>query len=319
MRKLRNMNNFTEQTNMEYPVGVYYVELNKMFMNITPWHWHPELEISFVRSGTAVFEIGENQITVESGSAILINGGRLHAITEKKDAEASAPCVILSVLFHPNYLFESMDSFLATKYGTPIIKDPEFRYVLFTPDDSWGKRGIDCINAILTANLNQSYGHELVTKSHLCSFWIQLLEKADIFLKNTDSFSLSTMDEERVKDAITFIQEHYARQITLKDIADSIHVSKSECCRCFKRAIQISPFDYLLMYRIYASALQMQHGGNQSETIASLAAGVGFNNTSYYNKIFRKYLSCTPRQYREFIQKSHRDALNPFGIPLSRL
>ncbi|MDE6744014.1 MAG: AraC family transcriptional regulator [Lachnospiraceae bacterium] len=313
------MNNFAEETNMDYPVGVYYVELNNMFMNVTPWHWHPELEISFVRSGTAVFGVGEKQIAVKAGSAILINGGHLHSITEKKETGSSNPCVILSILFHPNYLFDSMDSFLAAKYGTPIIKDPEFRYALFTPDDSWGKRGIECINAILTANLNQSYGHELVTKSHLCSFWIQLLEKADIFRQNTVSFSLSVMDEERIKDAITFIQDHYAGQITLKDIADSIHVSKSECCRCFKRAMQISPFDYLLMYRIYASALQMQHGGKKAESIASLAASVGFNNTSYYNKIFKKYLSCTPRQYRETIQKSHRDALNPFGIPLSRL
>lgn len=313
------MNNFTEQTNMDYPVGVYYIELKKMFMNKAPWHWHPELEICFVRSGTAVFIIGEEQIEVSAGSAILINGGHLHSIIEKKETEASNPCIILSILFHPIYLFESMDSFLALKYGTPIIKDPEFRYALFTPDDNWGKRGIECINAILTANLNRSYGHELVTKSHLCSLWIQLLEKADVFRQNEFSFSLSVMDEERIKDAVTFIQEHYAQQITLKDIADSIHVSKSECCRCFKRAIQLPPFDYLQMYRIYASALQMQHGSNETKSIASLAADVGFNNTSYYNKIFRKYLSCTPRQYRESIQKSHRDALNPFGIPLSRL
>ncbi len=313
------MNNFAEQTNREYPVGVYYVELKNMFMNRAPWHWHPELEISFVRSGTALFEIGEKQIAVEAGSAILINGGHLHSISEKKETGASGSCIILSILFHPDYLFESTDSFLAIKYGAPIIKDPEFRYALFTPGDSWGKRGIECINAILTANLNQSYGHELVTKSHLCSFWIQLLEKADIFRKNTPSFSLSVMDEERIKNAITFIQEHYHQQITLKDIADSIHVSKSECCRCFKRAMQLSPFDYLLMYRIYASALQMQHGGGKTESIASLAASVGFNNTSYYNKIFKKYLFFTPRQYRESIQKSHRDALNPYGIPLARL
>lgn len=313
------MNDFTGQTNMDYPVGVYYIELSKMFMKKAPWHWHPELEISFVRSGTAVFEIGEKQIAVEAGSAILINCGRLHSIIEKKGAEASNPCIILSILFHPYYLFESTDSFLALKYGTPIIKNPEFRYALFTPDDKWGKRGIECINAILTANLNRSFGHELITKSYLCSLWIQLLEKTDVSRQNKPSFSLSVMDEERIKNAVTFIQEHYTQQISLKDIADSIHVSKSECCRCFKRAIQLPPFDYLQMYRIYASALRMQHGGNETESIASLAAGVGFNNTSYYNKIFKKYLSCTPRQYREVIQKSHRDALNPFGIPLSRL
>ncbi|MGN0326494.1 MAG: AraC family transcriptional regulator [Lachnospiraceae bacterium] len=313
------MNKLTEQPNMGYPVGVYYVELKKMYMKKVQWHWHPELEISLVRSGTAVFVIGEKQITVTAGSAILINGGRLHSILPDSDKEETSPCVILSILFHPHYLFGSMDSFLAAKYGTPITENPEFYYTLFCPEDRWGKRGIECINAILNANLNQSYGYELVTKSHLCSFWMQLLEKTDIFRKNTTPSSLSVLDEERVKDAVSYIHEHYKEPISLKDIADSIHVSKSECCRCFKRAMQISPFDYLLMYRIYESACKMQRDDAEAGSIHSLAVSVGFHNTSYYNKIFKKYLSCTPTEYRGIIRKSHRDALNPYGIPLARL
>lgn len=302
------------EIDMEYPVGVYYVELEKMYMNRVQWHWHPESEISLVRSGTAIFCIGEKKIPVDAGSAIFINGGHLHSITGEGD-----DCVILSVLFHPDYLFDSMDSFLAVKYGTPIIGDREFLHALFKPEDNWGKRGIECINTILTANLNQSYGYELVTKSHLCTFWMQLLEKADIFKKNTSSSPLFVMDEQRVKDALEFIHSNYDKGITLKDIADSIHVSKSECCRCFKRTMEITPFDYLLMYRIFQSAVKMQRSDPAADTITALAASVGFNNTSYYNKIFKKYLFCTPKEYRSLIKKSHRDALNPYGIPLSRI
>lgn len=302
------------EIDMEYPVGVYYVELEKMYMNRVQWHWHPESEISLVRSGTAVFCIGEKKIPVTAGSAVFINGGHLHSITGE-----GGDCIILSVLFHPDYLFDSADSFLAVKYGAPIIKDQEFLYALFKPEDSWGKRGIDCINTILTANLNQSYGYELVTKSHLCTFWMQLLEKADIFKKSTSSSPLFVMDEQRVKDALEFIHSNYDKGITLKDIADSIHVSKSECCRCFKRTMEITPFDYLLMYRIFQSAVKMQRSDPAADTITALAASVGFNNTSYYNKIFKKYLFCTPKEYRNKIKKSHRDALNPYGIPLSRI
>lgn len=308
------MEQFAQHSGTDYPVGVYYVDLEKMYMNRVRWHWHEELEICLVRTGTAILCIGEKQVPIESGDAVLISGNHLHSIQSTDKS-----CVLLSILFHPDYLFGDTTSFLAAKYGAPVLNDPEFCYVLFSGKDSWGRRGIDSINSILNANLTKAYGYELATKGFLCTFWMQLLEKADIFRKERVSSSLSVMDENRIKDAICYIHENYGAPITLEDIANSIHVSKSECCRCFKRALQISPFDYLLMYRIYESARKMQRSESRNDSIASLSSAVGFNSTSYYNKIFRKYLNCTPTEYREIIKKSHRDSLNPFGIPLARL
>ena len=148
------------------------------------------------------------------------------------------------------------------------------------------------MDAILDANLKKEYGYELETKGMLCRLWLQLLEKDASAQRQVTARAL--LDEERVKNAILFIQEHYREALTLDHIAESIHVSKSECCRCFKRTTKEAPFDHLLIYRIFESA-------------------------SYYNKIFKKYLSCTPTQYREIIKKSHRDALNPYGISLARM
>ena len=74
-----------------------------------------------------------------------------------------------------------------------------------------------------------------------------------------------------------------------------------------------------MQHRIYESALMLQRDTHSTISIQELARQSGFNNASYYNKIFKKYLSCTPMEYRETIKKSHRDALNPYGIPLARL
>ena len=130
---------------------------------------------------------------------------------------------------------------------------------------------------------------------------------------------LSVLDEDRVKQAILYIHANYAKPLTLDDIAESIHVSKSECCRCFKRSMRLTPFEYLMKHRIFESARKMQRNEQAADSISSLASSVGFNNSSYYNKIFRKYLHCTPTEYREEIKKNHRDALSPFGISLARM
>ncbi|MBQ3037428.1 MAG: helix-turn-helix transcriptional regulator, partial [Lachnospiraceae bacterium] len=126
-------------------------------------------------------------------------------------------------------------------------------------------------------------------------------------------------DEIRIIDAIAYIQEHYAELVTLDDIADSIHVSKSECCRCFKRAVNITPFEYLMRYRILQAADKILQNDREMTSISELASSVGFNNTSYFNKLFKKYFNCTPTEYRKLSKTEHRDQLSPFGLSLTHI
>ena len=273
-----NFEYYYEHTNMDYPVGVYYVDMHRMFMNSVRTHWHDAMEIDLLRTGSAVFQIGEEEYTLKEGSAIWINQGRLY-YTPLTDS-AALPCMILK------------------------------------RDDPYGHRALENVDTILEANLNKAYGYELQTKSLLCALWLKLLENAGDQIKENDH---SLTDEQRVKDAMDYIHTHFSKAITLDDIANSIHVSRSECCRCFKRSTGGSPFDYLLTHRIYESAKRMQHSDSSADTMQSLSDAVGFNNASYYNRIFRKFMGTTPTKYRDTIKKSHRDALNPYGISLARM
>ena len=63
----------------------------------------------------------------------------------------------------------------------------------------------------------------------------------------------------------------------------------------------------------------MQRSDPSADTMQSLSDAVGFNNASYYNRIFKKFMGMTPTAYRDIIKKSHRDALNPYGISLARM
>ena len=111
------------------------------------------------------------------------------------------------------------------------------------------------------------------------------------------------LDESRTKAAITYIMEHYEEPITLQDIADSIHISKSECCRCFKRCLQLTPFDYLLKYRIY-SAVDLLAQDSSTLSISDIALKVGFNSSSYFNKLFKKYIGYTPSAYKKILAQN---------------
>lgn len=301
--------------NPDYPVGVYYVEPSKMYMNHVRWHWHEEFEINLVKEGSALFHIGDDTICLTEGQAIFFNRDIMHSIHNN----TSTDCVILSMMFHQRFLFDE-NSQTALLYLNPVIKDIHLRYIIFDRKEIWGRGMLTYISNMFEANLTQEFGYELLTKSALSEFWFHLLKKIKVQpLQHRTGSKSFTPDRSRIKDAIVYIENHYAETITLDDIANSIHVSKSECCRCFKRAVGLTPFEYLMRYRILQAAEMILKNDKTASSISNLASCVGFNNTSYFNKLFKEYFNCTPLQYRKMCKTEHRDKLSTYGLSLSHI
>ena len=61
----------------------------------------------------------------------------------------------------------------------------------------------------------------------------------------------------------------------------------------------MTPFEYLMKYRIFEATKKLLDNKTVSDSISDLALSVGFNNISYFNKLFKRYLDCTPTEYRE--------------------
>ena len=238
-------------TEIGYPVHVYFIELAKMYMQRIRWHWHPEFEVIIVNHGEADFFTDDKKIRLKAGQGILINQNTMHSI---QSADPDASCNLYSTIFHPSFLFGYGNTVMSGKYLSPILSSPVFRTMLLDEQDPVAEKILDAINSVIAVNMTKKYGYELVTKSYLCQLWVTLLE--NVIPQNVKTYkngSLS-LDESRVKEAILYIESHYAEHITLDELASSIHISKSECCRCFKRTLELTPIEYLMKYRIFRAA-----------------------------------------------------------------
>ena len=138
---------------------------------------------------------------------------------------------------------------------------------------------LDVINDAIAVNTAKPFGYEVATKGYLCLFWSELVGQLPQ-LEAAPPPRVS-LDEQRVKQAMLFIRTHHA-----------------ECCRCFARTLQMTPFEYLMRYRILEATKKMAKHPDEPISIADLALSVGFNSTSYFNKLFKKFLGCTPTYYR---------------------
>lgn len=101
------------------------------------------------------------------------------------------------------------------------------------------------------AGFGEAGFYEMEVQMLLSEIWLVLLRHQGAF--NQDAESLNPKELARLKTILGFIHENYDKKITLTDIADSVHICKSECCRFFKKHMNESLFDYLLRYRVEQS------------------------------------------------------------------
>jgi AraC-like DNA-binding protein len=99
-----------------------------------------------------------------------------------------------------------------------------------------------------------------------------------------------------VKQTIAYLQEHFSQAITRQELAAEVGVSKDYLSHIFHQEIGFSPWEYLLRYRIQQSKTRLR---SSHDSITEIAAQVGFNDLSHFNRVFRKRVGCTPREYRE--------------------
>lgn len=99
-----------------------------------------------------------------------------------------------------------------------------------------------------------------------------------------------------ITKAMEYIKLHYREELTLQDVADSIHVSKSYLSNLFKKQSGHNFIDYLIDLRLHeAKRLLIQN----EIKIYEAAERSGFNDVKYFSKLFKKMTGMTPVEYRD--------------------
>ncbi|WP_287825324.1 AraC family transcriptional regulator [Clostridium sp.] len=285
-----NLQEITKHGSYDLPIAIYTDNFNLFEDGHIRWHWHKELQFSYSLCNKIYFCVEGQKIVLEPGEGIMVNSNVLHQIKPYNNSN----CMMFSIVFDPILIGGTQQSLIEKKYVNPILESSNLKFIYLQPVTQWQKNILKYLKEIFILSNEKVYGYELEIKNCLSSLWLKLLREVKKDFK--DSVSVVSYDEERVKSALQYIHKYYPENILLDNIAIAASISKSECCRCFKRILNVTPFDYLIEYRISkASELLLK----SKEPISNVAFDVGFNGISYFGKVFRKYMNCTPSEYRK--------------------
>jgi AraC-like DNA-binding protein/anti-sigma regulatory factor (Ser/Thr protein kinase) len=99
-----------------------------------------------------------------------------------------------------------------------------------------------------------------------------------------------------VKRTVAYFQQNYHRPLSRKEVAQAIGMSENYLSQIFRQELGISPWEYLNRYRI---KLARELLSQTADSITSITLQVGFDDPSYFGRVFHKITGLSPRAYRE--------------------
>lgn len=270
-----------------FPVACYHDNISEAEV---PWHWHDELEILIVETGTAHVSVNGTDYTVKQGEGFFVNTGALHGAW----GEEAETCYLRSVVFHPRLVGGSVDSIIWQKYLEPLLSDPCRPCVHFPNAQEWERAASRVIQEAWQACASEAEGFEFETRERLSRLVFLLAKYCPAAEKRPSEKTLR--DGERIKAMLQYIQERYSGELTLAGIAESAAVSENECLRCFRSMIGCTPIQYVKQVRIQKAAELLS---STNRKISDIGAECGFQEMSYFAKTFRELKGCTPGEFRK--------------------
>lgn len=241
------------------------------------WHSSDEHLFMYIHSGTGCIVSEEKIFPIKKGILIFISANKYH-YTLPDDPEAYNR----SKFVFPLQMLKTSESFEETN----TIKKLSQNSIVCAEIPEYDMEKIEQIFADYNTYKNEK-GSELL--------FLSCLFKLVFFL---DKYSVESVpiNEGKLNNAIKYINENIALDITIEDICKEINISKHYFCRQFKEHIGLTIMKYVLRTRITLAKIDLV---KTKLSISEISEKNGFSSVSYFCRIFKETEKCTPLQFRK--------------------
>ena len=266
----------------QFPVGLHKLEYPADTDVMFYVHWHQEFEFLVLTEGKVLFTIEDRKYVMNPGDIVFINSNYLHMAKNI----CGGVCSFYAIDFSYHVLNEDIHSIFSKKFIRPILNDkyvfPEFMPVSEDEDKCWQKDIRNYLHEIGECPEHELEPFELMIRSRILAIW-DILDKNCVRAQKDND--IESRYSERLEPVISYIKENYAYEITLGELAAILPMSEGQFSRVFKQTMKLSPIQYLMRYRILQSCKLLQDTEKKIGEIANLS---GFNNISYFNRMYTK-------------------------------
>lgn len=146
-------------------------------------------------------------------------------------------------------------------------------------------------------NLRETFESNENLRDYIASAQLYEILVALYQLKSTDKQPGVIEKEEMIKEVTSYIDKHYAEDISLEQLAKMTGLTPQYFCKLFKNSTKATPLEYIMLIRMRAAKRLLL---NSSLSIKRIAEKVGYKDNSYFALVFKRTYGMTATQYRGF-------------------
>lgn len=256
-----------------------------------PLHIHDEFELNLIIGGKGVKRIvGDHTEVIDDYELVFIGSNLPHGwfTHEYKFTEQKGEILEITIQFHKD-LFD--EKFLRRNqlYSIRTLLEKSAKGILFSRETT------EQISTKII-ELTKKQGFDSVLEL------ISILHDLAISRNMRGLSNSSFMDEKislnsrRLEKAFEYMHNNFDKEISLSEIAKLVGMAEVSFSRFIKKRTGKTFVDSLNEIRLGQTSRLLI---DSTQSIAEIAYKCGFNNLSYFNRLFRHKNGCTPKEFRE--------------------
>lgn len=253
-----------------------------------PRHTHNFVEVVYMCAGQTHHVINGKDVILKEGDLLFLNQNATQEIWTAGENDIAVNFIILPEFFDCALQMIGEEKNLIHDFiiGCLTSKDDRIGYLHFQVADILTIQNL-MENLIWTLEYNQQ-NKRSINQFTMGLLFLQLInhtEKATIG---------SSPEQDLVLTVLRFIEERY-KDGELSELAEQLHYDLYWLSRMIRKWTGKTYTDLLQTKRLNQAAFLL---GSTRLSVADIGMAVGYENSSYFHRIFRKEYGCSPRQYR---------------------
>ena len=296
MRKGKNHN----QENLDYNDRAALISYQDSPTRFSE-HWHMSAEFILAMKDHSCYSVGKDIYQLNTGDVLLIWPTELHSVIDTPEKAS------LILQFDDTIIAGNNDLSLSL----PVIQS--IHLISARDEPELNRRVAALMLDSLRVFESKDFFQDTRIKINIYQILLTLcrheMERSGSI---TDEGARSQMTLRVIRSACAYIARNCDRNLTQQEVADYAGFSYYHFSRLFKEYTSSSFSEYLARQRINRAVQQL---GTTSVSITEIAYRAGFQSISSFNRVFRSYMHCSPREYRNNYRSPRAPRSETHSVP----
>ncbi len=256
---------------------------DKNYVGMTfDFHFHRELEFLCVKSGRMKIVTNTDEYNATKGEVVFIN----------------------SRVPHETYFCEPGTDNILVQFASPDTCNTPIRYLeeftdklntecfVFDKSSPYAPMLEKCMKDMSREYSDREKGYRQFIEA-IKNTMMGILYRAEVLSEKNSVLNEKSM--QKILPVINYVDENCKNEISLDTVCNAFHFNSSYFSRMFRRTTGKTFTEYLNFVRISKAKAMLEEDYTVSET----AYSVGFASLSYFDRVFKKYVRCSPNDYKK--------------------